>query len=174
MITCLIYRKASSPRMRHLWLRKQVRRTEICQQFPLRQQNPNCVKCGQLQPHAATTNTSGRCLLHKIPSTGDQDHTCPQLNCDSLCIQHITENLLPILKLLDAIAEKDSLPLRGRRLGDDALNLGVGHVDNDKGREDVVEASHHVAFNDLRHDVGNKRLLLYLYCAQSSGIAIAN
>lgn len=53
--------------------------------------------------------------------------------------------------------------LRGDRLSNDTLDLVVRRVDNHEWREDVVEASHNMSFDDLRGHVCDERLLLNLF-----------
>lgn len=61
---------------------------------------------------------------------------------------------LSILNFLDAVSKKHSLPLSSRGLRHNALDLGVGHVDKYRRREDVVKTTNDVTLNNLGCDVG--------------------
>lgn len=74
-----------------------------------------------------------------------------------------SQNFLPMLKLLDAVREGDPLTPRGERLGHEALQLGVWHIERYHGREDILEVPDNVALDDLGCNVGDERLLLYLF-----------
>lgn len=61
------------------------------------------------------------------------------------------------------IVQELSLPFSGRRLGNDALDLALGYVNHYKRREDAVETSDDMAFDDLGGYVRDKCLLLHLF-----------
>ena len=76
--------------------------------------------------------------------------------------QNTTEDLLSTLQLLDAIIQEASLTLWGCRLGSDGFDFCVGETVDHDWREDLLEATDDVAFDDLGGDVCDESLLGYL------------
>lgn len=77
-------------------------------------------------------------LSHSIERTNEAENKTSSLALQYPSSHDAAEDLLALLKLLDAVREECSLALCGRGLGDHALDFRIGHVDGDQWREDIV------------------------------------
>ena len=70
-----------------------------------------------------------------------------------------SEDCLSFPKLRNAIFKELSFALGLRRLRGNRLHLGIPQTANDDRVENLVQATDHMAFDDLCGDVGDERLL---------------
>ena len=66
---------------------------------------------------------------------------------------------MPSLQLSDPIPQELPLPLRRRWLRRDSFGFHVREPVDGHGRENLLESTHNVPFDDLCRDIGNERFL---------------
>jgi hypothetical protein len=69
---------------------------------------------------------------------------------------------MSIPQLLDSLLQKLSLSLRAQGFRSNSLDLNIRHSVHDHRREDILQATNDVAFDDLGSDVGDEGLLRHL------------